>query len=166
MMKLTAEEIVNNLNTDGMFHLINSETKLPEKVVDFDKEKNIVFIKGMYDTVPFTLDYINENYEEATELSTMEYEYKHSQPDVFPHEPLAALCYVFDDFYTGLEHEVIFTVPVDWLIGKLDEQTGKRYWDQYKLFMWLNEEYTSDDSEWVWEQAVEENKLVTFTISY
>ena len=176
-MNLTAEEIRNSIWNFVPIKIVDNVAGIVEKIIGYLDDENLVVIKDAEGKEKkMSLECVNKIYdlckepeykdEHKDELTYMEEEYKKCQIKVFPHEPLAALCYVFDDYYTEEEHEVLFTVPVEWLIEKLDEETGKRYWDEYKLFMWLNDEYTADDAEWIWEQAVEENKLVTFTVSY
>lgn len=55
--------------------------------------------------------------------------------------------------------EVVFAVPAAWLV-----QTVIREYDELKnkedVQYWLQNEYTSDDSSWIFDKAMRENQIV------
>jgi hypothetical protein len=53
--------------------------------------------------------------------------------------------------------EVLFAVPVDWLKEQLEDYAEDDNWD---LDEWLESEYTGEDSEPIFSQALLENKIV------
>lgn len=79
------------------------------------------------------------------------------------HEQLVSLVCVFEDD-TG-ETEVVFAVPIQWLINYLDGLSGRREWDWERLARWLENEYTSEDSQPVLEEAVRSSNLAFWRIS-
>lgn len=79
------------------------------------------------------------------------------------HTPLVKMCCVFegdDGSYT----EVEFAVPIDWLVSyKVDETHDIWSWEDVRL--WLENDYTSDDSQQILEKAIEENQLAFWRIN-
>ena len=71
------------------------------------------------------------------------------------HELLVHLVYVYED-NEGNETELIFAVPYCWLTKKLQAESTESLFDVSK---WLDSEYTSDDSQYILEQAILENKV-------
>ena len=73
------------------------------------------------------------------------------------HEDLKALCiYPFDEEdYSGDYQEMTYVVPSNWL-----KQTAKELFDIDDVDIWLQEEYTSDESELVFERALNERQVV------
>ena len=56
------------------------------------------------------------------------------------------------------ECEIIFAVPCDWLVNQRDET-----WQNVKD--WLDNEYTSEESQIVLENAIKENKVAFWKIN-
>ena len=73
------------------------------------------------------------------------------------HEDLKALCICpFDEEdYKADYEELAYVVPSNWL-----KQTVKELFDVDDVVMWLKEEYTSDESELVFERALNERQVV------
>lgn len=73
------------------------------------------------------------------------------------HEDLKALCICpFDEEdYKADYEELAYVVPSNWL-----KQTVKELFDVDDVDMWLKEEYTSDESELVFERALNERQVV------
>ena len=73
------------------------------------------------------------------------------------HEDLKALCvYPFDGKdYNGDYQEMTYVVPSNWL-----KQTAKELFEVDDIDIWLQEEYTSDESELVFERALNERQVV------
>lgn len=165
-MNLTVENILHKFEYLDSIKIRDIATGAVARIETINTENNNVVIRDLVGTKEMPIECVNGIYEECNELDDMKEEYKKCHYNLVPHEPLVPLCYVFEDFYTEQEHSVTFAVPLSWLIGLLDKETGKRYWDEYKVFEWLDNEYTSDDSCWVWEQAIEEDKVALFEINY
>lgn len=81
------------------------------------------------------------------------------------HNPLVVMCCVpYNDF--GIEDtEFIFTVPINWLVSYMDKISGRREWDWDKVHNWLMNEYTSEDSELIFQQACIENVCVNLNFN-
>ena len=90
-----------------------------------------------------------ENY-----LDGSEKEYDHSK-----HEILVDLTCVYE--CDEGDTEVTFVVPFVWVLQKLEKFTE---WNWTELKDWLCNEYTSEDSQWLLEKAVEEKQLVSWRI--
>ena len=75
------------------------------------------------------------------------------------HEDLKAMCiYPFaedDDFYNNDYEELTFIVPKEWLV-----ETVKEMFEVKDLDDWLQNEYTTDESELVFEKALNERQVV------
>lgn len=73
------------------------------------------------------------------------------------HEDLKALCiYPFDEEdYSGDYQEMTYVVPSNWL-----KQTAKELFGVEDIDLWLQEEYTSDESELIFERALNERQVV------
>ena len=75
------------------------------------------------------------------------------------HEDLKALCvcpFVLDEeFYNSDYDEMIYVVPTNWL-----KEVVKREFEIEDLDNWLQHEYTSDESETIFEIALNERQVV------
>ncbi len=73
------------------------------------------------------------------------------------HEDLKALCVCpFDEEdYNGDYQEMTYVVPSNWL-----KQTAKELFGVDDIDIWLREEYTSNESELVFEKALNEKQVV------
>lgn len=75
------------------------------------------------------------------------------------HEDLKALCvcpYAEDEsFYKPDYKELTFIVPLNWL-----KETAKTLFDVDDLDYWLQNEYTTDESELILEKALNERQVV------
>lgn len=73
------------------------------------------------------------------------------------HEDLKALCICpFDEGdYKADYQEMTYVVPVKWL-----KEVAKEEFEVEDLDLWLQEEYTSDESEVVFERALNERQVV------
>lgn len=76
--------------------------------------------------------------------------------DFSMHEQLVGLSCVFE--CEDYETEVTFAVPVQWLLDYMNKD--KVEWDWARLQEWLQNEYTSEDSQPILEQAITENQVV------
>lgn len=77
--------------------------------------------------------------------------------DYSAHEQLVHLTCVYEN--DDEEFEVTFAVPFYWTL----EQTGFNTWG--RLQHWLQNEYTSDDSHEILDQAILENKIAFWKIN-
>lgn len=77
--------------------------------------------------------------------------------DYSAHEQLVHLTCVYEN--DDDEFEVTFAVPFYWTL----EQTGFNTWG--RLQHWLQNEYTSDDSHEILDQAILENKIAFWKIN-
>ena len=178
-MESTFKELVEDIDYSGSIQIENKVSGLPAKITEIkDDNKICIMERGNYKELSF--EELNENYEESDTLRNLKKDFEDGQCNLCPHEPLAALCMVVDTPDYNRDYEIVFTVPISWLLSKLnereenwdqeklfnwlDEHKGRNEWDQEKLFSWLNEEYVSDDSEWVWEEACLDKKIVTFNV--
>lgn len=59
--------------------------------------------------------------------------------------------------------ELVFYIPSDWLIKWLQEN-GYNISNQAEMKRWLSEEYTSEDSENIWNNAVNNNQIVHYEL--
>lgn len=77
------------------------------------------------------------------------------------HEKLVGLTCVFecDDYCT----EVSYAVPIHWLLNHLTK-LDKEEWDWQRLQNWLQNEYTSEDSESILRYAITENQVVFYRV--
>lgn len=75
------------------------------------------------------------------------------------HEDLKALCicpFAEDDtFYNSDYYEMAFIVPLNWL-----KEVAKEMFEVDDLDSWLQGEYTTDESEPIFERALNERKVV------
>ena len=73
------------------------------------------------------------------------------------HEDLKALCVCpfYEEDYNGDYQEMTYVVPSNWL-----KQTAKDLFGIEDIDIWLREEYTSDESELVFEKALNERQVV------
>ena len=73
------------------------------------------------------------------------------------HEDLKALCicHFDDEDYKADYEEMTYVVPSNWL-----KQVAKELFDIDDVDIWLREEYTSDESELVFERALNERQVV------
>ena len=75
------------------------------------------------------------------------------------HEDLKALCicpYAEDEeFYQPDYMELTFIVPLNWL-----KETAKEMFEVDDLDYWLQSEYTTDESELIFEKALNERQVV------
>lgn len=163
-MEITLEELKEDIEYSGCIYVMGTNTGEVAKIVGVDEYNNKVYMTEHGEYKEITIEELNDNFEESGTYECLMKEFKDGQGNLCPHEPLAALCMIVETPDYNRDYEAVFTVPISWLISKLDEREGKRYWDEDKLFTWLNEEYDSEDSEWVWEEAYIEKKLITFNI--
>lgn len=81
------------------------------------------------------------------------------------HEKLVSLSLCPDPYCEDFSYdyvEIVFTVPVEWLVNWLALYDNNRsYWREKEMFKWLREEYTSEESERIFNDAMEEQKIVT-----
>lgn len=80
--------------------------------------------------------------------------------DYSNHRLLVNLTCVFEDDYG--EIEVTFAVPTEWILQTLQQYPQ---WSWSDLHKWLENEYTSEDSQYILEKAVEENQLAFWIIN-
>ncbi len=75
------------------------------------------------------------------------------------HEDLKALCvepFAEDEtFYTPDYEELVFVVPKEWL-----ERVARELFEVTDLDNWLQNEYTTDESEMIFERALNERQVV------
>lgn len=75
------------------------------------------------------------------------------------HEDLKALCiYPFtedEEFYEPDYYELVFVVPNNWL-----KEVAKEMFEVDDLDYWLQNEYTTDESEIIFERALNERQVV------
>lgn len=99
-------------------------------------------------------------------FSIKEYErfFQSGHKTIGEHELLLALAIASDD--GDSEHgweEIVYTVPEKWLKKYMKILTGRK-WTSRELRKWLCEEYDSEDSSQIFDQAVLEHQLVTMNI--
>ena len=86
---------------------------------------------------------------------------QNSYKDFSKHEQLVGLSCIFDcDDY---ETEVTFAVPVQWLLDYIKREWDEN-WDWEKLQNWLQKEYTSEESEGILKDAIEECKIAFWNL--
>lgn len=59
--------------------------------------------------------------------------------------------------------EIIFTVPTQWLLGWLWENDSD-HWTEERMREWLKNEYTSEDSKEIFDDAMLERKVITLNV--
>ena len=124
---------------------------------DCEEEPLWAFDSEFYRIKPDT-DFL-KNYKDA---------FYNSTNTICPHKELVALdCVVpiSEQEFGGpyRDCEFIFTVPLDWLVSYLDDLAGRREWSRSKAIEWLNDTYTSEDSENVFWEAIKDGVVVTYT---
>lgn len=77
------------------------------------------------------------------------------------HEQLVGLSCIFD--CEDYETEVTFAVPIQWLLDYIKREWDEN-WDWPRLQEWLRNEYTSEDSQSILEQAITENQVVFWNL--
>ena len=77
------------------------------------------------------------------------------------HDLLFSMSVIFED--DDGETEIVFAVPADWLQTWMLRNTGK-YWSFEEIQKWLQDEYTSEDSEDILEKAALEYKVAFYLI--
>lgn len=81
------------------------------------------------------------------------------------HDKLVALVLCPDPYcedYMYDYNEIIYTVPVGWLLNWLTLHDNNRSgWREGEMFKWLQEEYTSEESEQIFNDAMKDQKIVT-----
>lgn len=81
------------------------------------------------------------------------------------HKKLVALSFCPDPYCELSEYdydEVVFTVPVEWLLNWLSlYDSNYSHWGEEEMLEWLQEVYTSEESEQFFENALEDQKIVT-----
>jgi hypothetical protein len=78
------------------------------------------------------------------------------------HDPLMELTCVFED--DSEDTEVSFACPVWWLVSYMRNNNNEKWWCESSLQEWLENEYTSDDSREILEQALLEGYVVLWQI--
>lgn len=107
--------------------------------------------------------------------------YGRGRKPIGKHEQLFALCIEswiesWDDSSEADWDEAVFTVPCEWLkdLLKLNYSIEGGYPDTLDangeitvrtVREWLRNEYNSEDSEWIFEEAASQKQLVTFQIN-
>lgn len=79
------------------------------------------------------------------------------------HDLLFSLSCVFEE--DDADIEIVFAVPADFLRNWLYEKTEK-LWTFNRVQKWLQEEYTSEDSEEVLQKAALDDKIAFYNIDY
>ena len=86
------------------------------------------------------------------------------------HKPLISLSCVYEN-QKSLEEvgqesdfEITFAVPIDWLVALKNEESKDYIWGEGDVRGWLQEKYTSEDSQVILEKAVLENKVAFYFI--
>ena len=79
------------------------------------------------------------------------------------HDLLFSMSYVIE--YEDGEAEVLFAVPAEFLRDWLSKKTG-HMWTFARVQKWLQEEYTSEDSEEVLQKAALDDKIAFYNIDY
>lgn len=81
----------------------------------------------------------------------------HRYLNFWTHEDLKGLCVCpyEDEDYNPDYQEMIYIVPTKWLKNIVKEEFGIK-----NLDLWLQEEYTSDESEIIFERALNERQIV------
>ena len=79
------------------------------------------------------------------------------------HDLLFSLSCIFEDDCG--DTEVIFAIPADWLQTWMLRNTGK-YWSFEEIQKWLQETYTSEDSEDILKKAALENRIAFYNVDY
>lgn len=86
------------------------------------------------------------------------------------HKPLINLSCVYEN-QQSLENvdwesdfEIIFAVPINWLVAYKNEESKDYLWGEGDVRGWLQEKYTSEDSQEILEKAVLENKVAFYFI--
>lgn len=86
------------------------------------------------------------------------------------HEKLVILSLCPDPYCEDFSYdyvEIVFTVPVEWLLDNLALYDNKRsHWRWKELSEWLKNEYTSDDSEQIFNDAMVDQKIVTLNFNF
>lgn len=80
------------------------------------------------------------------------------------HELLVNMSCVFDD-YEPDGFEITFAVPIDWLVNWLEWADNGNEWNREKVLAWLNNEYTSEDSEKILVDAITKNKIAFWKLT-
>lgn len=88
---------------------------------------------------------------------------KDSKDDTERYVPLVQMICVFEDETENTE--VIFAVPIDWLVHYMTAIDDEKIWSWDSVKNWLENEYTSDDSQQILEKAVETNQLAFWRIN-
>lgn len=103
--------------------------------------------------------------------------YDRGSKPIGEHEQLFALCIEADDGDDEADwQEAVFTVPCEWLkdLLRLNYSIEGGYPETLDangeitvrtVREWLRNEYNSEDSEWIFEEAAEQKQLVTFQIN-
>ena len=87
------------------------------------------------------------------------------------HDLLISMSCVYE-YHESLEEvdletdfEIIFAVPIDWLVALKNEESKDYLWGQGDVRGWLQEKYTSEDSQAILEKAVLEHKVAFWKIN-
>ena len=88
---------------------------------------------------------------------------QHHYVDFWKHKDLVAMCvcgaYIADENECDFE-EVVFVLEKEWLLTRLKKEEQFEDFDSEKLQKWLQDTYTSGDSEWIFNEAMKANKIV------
>jgi hypothetical protein len=96
-----------------------------------------------------------------TEINEMMSEAVKNYKDYGKHELLVNLSCVYEDNSESVE--VIFAVPEEWLLDYMTNLT-KTMWSWLSIHDWLENEYTSEDSQQILEKAILENEIAFYVV--
>ena len=86
-----------------------------------------------------------------------------SKDETERYTPLVQMVCVFEDDTETTE--VIFAVPINWLVNYKTKIDKEIIWSWVAVKNWLENSYTSDDSQQILEEAVIENQLAFWKIN-
>lgn len=78
------------------------------------------------------------------------------------HDLLFSLSVIFEE--DDGDTEIVFAVPAEWLLNWLSERTDEKMTCLTDVQEWLCNEYTSEDSEQILEEAALNNKVAFYLI--
>lgn len=96
-----------------------------------------------------------------TEINEMMSEAVKGYKDYNKHYPLCSLSCVYENDTESVE--VIFAVPIGFLCSYVND-INDDYWSWEDVQEWLENEYTSEDSQQILEKAILENEIAFFVI--
>ena len=97
-----------------------------------------------------------------TEINEMMSEAVKNYKDYGKHELLVNLSCVYENVSELVE--VIFAVPIEWLRKYMTDNDPEKFWSIPMVNDWLDNKYTSEDSQQILEKAILENEIAFYVV--